>query len=242
MKNRLRAFKAIACVGVLVAAAGCEKSSASSPSHAPTTTSSTSSIQVSNTTTTTQPHLPTVLACGDTASPPSHRPSRLLLDCDSGHSQLLDISWSSWTRARAVGSGTLDVDSCDPDCVVGRFIKQPALVVLSQPRDTDGRLLFTLVTVDPTAAGSSPFSDCIPADCLTPPTTLLSPSTTTTAPVCTPKGLGASSWLVLVNQVEAAWTATVGYGASQSELKLFFNKECAEVGTIYKGGANLYDG
>lgn len=52
------------------------------------------------------------------------------------------IDWSSWTRKRAVGSGALWVDPCNPDCAAEGFRPYPATIRLSDPQKLGGRLVF----------------------------------------------------------------------------------------------------
>jgi hypothetical protein len=58
------------------------------------------------------------------------------------------LSWVSW-RSNAFGSGTLEVNSCNPSCASGKYLKFPILVVLwgakSWPQHS-GRQYFSRLT------------------------------------------------------------------------------------------------
>ncbi len=46
---------------------------------------------------------------------------------------LLDMTWSSWSATRAVGSGMYKIDACNPSCAAGPVYPVAAVVTLSQP-------------------------------------------------------------------------------------------------------------
>ena len=97
-------------MGLLLLAAGCGTSSASSPPH-PSMTSRTpasTTTQALATTPTTLAPLPRVVACAG-ASRSSNRPASLTLACDTGESALVHVIWSSWAQTGALGAGTLAV-------------------------------------------------------------------------------------------------------------------------------------
>jgi hypothetical protein len=61
-----------------------------------------------------------------------YKPKKLILGCD-GSNYLKSLTWTSWTRKRATGSGIDEVDDCMPDCASGHFHAYPASVTLSRP-------------------------------------------------------------------------------------------------------------
>ena len=46
---------------------------------------------------------------------------------------LATMTWRTWSASKAVGTGTYELDGCDPDCAAGPVYKVPAVVTLSQP-------------------------------------------------------------------------------------------------------------
>jgi hypothetical protein len=78
---------------------------------------------------------------------PTAIPSSLILACGDGGIYMQPIRWSSWSASRAVGSGVLHENNCDPDCAGGHVNIYKANVTLSGvDRTTDGPE-FTRVTV-----------------------------------------------------------------------------------------------
>lgn len=43
------------------------------------------------------------------------------------------MTWPTWSASKAVGTGTYELDGCDPDCAAGPVYKVPAVVTLSKP-------------------------------------------------------------------------------------------------------------
>jgi len=59
-------------------------------------------------------------------------PSGCALSGDS--TAFLDkMTWSSWSATEAVGTGTYELDGCDPNCAAGPIYHVPAVVTLSNP-------------------------------------------------------------------------------------------------------------
>jgi hypothetical protein len=46
---------------------------------------------------------------------------------------LATMTWRTWSPARAVGTGTYELDGCNPDCTAGPVYKVPVVVTLSHP-------------------------------------------------------------------------------------------------------------
>jgi hypothetical protein len=43
------------------------------------------------------------------------------------------MTWPTWSASKAVGTGTYELDGCNPDCAAGPVYKVPAVVTLSKP-------------------------------------------------------------------------------------------------------------
>jgi hypothetical protein len=43
------------------------------------------------------------------------------------------MTWPTWSASKAVGTGTYELDGCNPDCAAGPIYKVPAVVTLSKP-------------------------------------------------------------------------------------------------------------
>lgn len=59
-------------------------------------------------------------------------PSTVTLSAD-GSSIVTGLTWSGWATATAVGTGTLNVNDCDPNCVSGTEHPYSATVTLTNP-------------------------------------------------------------------------------------------------------------
>jgi hypothetical protein len=143
------------------------------------------------------------------------------LSCGKGGENYLEtLTWRSWTATEALASGTLAESSCFPNCpagVDGRVIKESALVVLSKPVTDSGLLLFSLVTVQPSLAGMSPFAQCLLSSCATTvPTTTLAE-----APFAfvDPETLNID--------LSAAWAACFGYSVVDTGQQQVFDNQFA---------------
>ena len=58
------------------------------------------------------------------------KPSTIVLACADYNSLIQKITWTSWTRKLASGTGTLVQNDCLPDCAAGHFHRYPVLVIL----------------------------------------------------------------------------------------------------------------
>ncbi len=57
------------------------------------------------------------------------------------------IHWTSWTAARAKGTGYNQLNDCRPDCAGGTFHLFRVRIELWRPRRIAGRLVFTRLTI-----------------------------------------------------------------------------------------------
>jgi hypothetical protein len=63
-------------------------------------------------------------------SPTFDRPARVLLDdCKNAALWLQDLSWTSWGRQGADGTGTVAVNTCIPDCTTTAAINKTPVIV-----------------------------------------------------------------------------------------------------------------
>lgn len=124
--------------------------------RAPTTTTTTAAPATTTTvapTTTTTAQQPLFLALG--GQTPTYEPSQFDYTQD-GTGAVLNITWSSWGPDGAVGTGTLQINNCVPNCAAGTPASYPATVNLSAPQQTASGYLFTSMSIEsPTAPGGS---------------------------------------------------------------------------------------
>jgi hypothetical protein len=57
-----------------------------------------------------------------------------------------NMVWTHWST-RATGTGTATVNLCEPYCAVGKAVKIPVSVTLSDPRSVCGREFFTTMLI-----------------------------------------------------------------------------------------------
>lgn len=68
------------------------------------------------------------------SGPQAVEPSAIYLQAD-GNGNVTGITWSSWTVNGAEGSGSINVNNCQPYCAVGTTVEVPVSVALSSPLD-----------------------------------------------------------------------------------------------------------
>src|SRR5215813_12032893 len=130
--RRVAAGAGIACTALLVAACHAQGGSSVVITGAPNpaVTSSTSAAVAARTT-------PRVyLAEGQDVRcrllyRPACKPGCPL--CGVSTAILHTMTWPTWSASKAVGTGTYDLDGCNPDCAAGPVYKVPAVVTLSKP-------------------------------------------------------------------------------------------------------------
>ncbi len=121
--------------------------STSASSSTTTTRPTTTTPATSTPPTTSAPAFPGVPVCQPSTTPPVIRPTVIYFACVTGNVSVTNITWQSWGAAIAVGSGTLNVNNCEPDCANGTFAKYPASIELSDPTNATGTPMFQYVSV-----------------------------------------------------------------------------------------------
>jgi hypothetical protein len=125
--------------------------------------------------------LPRVINCLD-AGGPTLKPVTFYVACGDGSVSVTSINWKSWTVAAARGEGTLNDNTCVPDCAQGRWNKVSTAITLTKPVSTRYGQLFTNAIVSALASPAMilPTSSVSPSDSQS--TTASSPPTQTTVP------------------------------------------------------------
>jgi hypothetical protein len=125
----------------------------------PTRSSAKSDAATTPTTSAASSPLPEVESCVNTPGAVKLRPTLIGFGCAGLNTTVTALSWSSWTSAIAIGTGTFNQDTCTPDCADGSYNTHPVNVLLTDPGDYLGHLVFQDVTVTPTSGGSPVESD-----------------------------------------------------------------------------------
>lgn len=75
---------------------------------------------------------------------PKFKPRNVIIACGDASLGAREMAWSKWKHKIAFGTGTGQVNDCNPDCVHGTTKDAPMQLLLSHPRTCDnGRRLFT---------------------------------------------------------------------------------------------------
>ncbi len=58
----------------------------------------------------------------------SSRPKMVTLTCGDGNTALTGLRWSSFGGASALATGTLETNTCSPNCASGKVVRYPVAV------------------------------------------------------------------------------------------------------------------
>ena len=64
----------------------------------------------------------------------SSRPKSVTLTCGDGNTVLKGLKWSSFGGASAQAKGTLEMNTCEPNCAAGKDVSYPVSVKATSPR------------------------------------------------------------------------------------------------------------
>jgi hypothetical protein len=64
----------------------------------------------------------------------SSRPKSLTLACGDGNTVLKGLKWSSFGGATAQAKGTLEMNTCEPNCAQGKDVSYPVKLKATSPR------------------------------------------------------------------------------------------------------------
>jgi hypothetical protein len=95
------------------------------------------------------------------------KPINVIIACGDASLGAQEMTWSSWTHKSALGTGTGQINDCDPDCVHGTTKKAPMQLLLSKPRTCpNGLRLFTKLRYTWTSgAPVGPATGSVPVGC-----------------------------------------------------------------------------
>jgi hypothetical protein len=92
----------------------------------------------------------------------------VILACGDASFGATGMSWSSWKRKSAIGTGTGQLNDCKPNCAQGKTKTAPIQLRLSKPvKCSNGRLVFAQVRFTWTQGAPSKFPDTgsVPLGC-----------------------------------------------------------------------------
>ena len=102
--------------------------SASGPSSSPSPPSTSPATSLTQFQVCTSPVIPCNSYGG--SSRMKTEPTQIVTTAD-GSGYVKNLTWSGWGSATATGTGTLEIDNCNPNCAQGTFTGYPATVTLS---------------------------------------------------------------------------------------------------------------
>jgi hypothetical protein len=65
---------------------------------------------------------------------PKFKPKDVIIACGDASLGARSMTWSTWTRKRADGNGTGQINDCNPDCASGTTKSAPMELQLSKPQ------------------------------------------------------------------------------------------------------------
>jgi hypothetical protein len=102
-----------------------------------------------------------IVSCADKAQV---RPSGYVIACGDGNDALSGLHWVSWKNV-AFGSGTEELNGCEPSCAAGKIYKYPVLITLWRARSRPhhpGQQYFSRITLIHTGALTRPRAAKVP--------------------------------------------------------------------------------
>ena len=74
---------------------------------------------------------------------PKFKPKDVIIACGDASLGARAMTWSTWTRKKADGTGTGQINDCNPDCAHGTTKSAPMELQLSKPQlCSNGKLVF----------------------------------------------------------------------------------------------------
>ena len=95
------------------------------------------------------------------------KPINVIIACGDASLGAKEMTWSKWKHKIALGTGTGQINDCDPDCVHGTTKTAPMQILLSHPRTcSNGLRLFTRLRYAWTSgAPVGPATGSVPVGC-----------------------------------------------------------------------------
>jgi len=87
---------------------------------------------------------------------PEYKPKAITLTCASGGYYLDQITWNTWTKEGATGSGIFHENLCDPSCAEGESVSEAVKLTLTELTPRKGK--FYLRTLDIETASGKDFT------------------------------------------------------------------------------------
>lgn len=89
------------------------------------------------------PKSPVIRNC---LSEPTVKPKAIDLACADANSRIEGITWDTWTNDSAIGVGTMQENTCKPDCARGKQTTRKVTINVHTPVGKGADRRFTVVT------------------------------------------------------------------------------------------------
>jgi hypothetical protein len=70
---------------------------------------------------------------------PEHKPKAITLTCADGGLYIDQITWNTWSKSGATGTGTFYENLCEPSCAEGEQVSAPAKITLTDLSPRKGK-------------------------------------------------------------------------------------------------------
>jgi len=78
---------------------------------------------------------------------PEIKPEAITFTCGDGGQYVDGISWSSWGKDGALGTGEYHVNTCDPNCAEGEFLSAAVEITLGDLTEYKGKSYLRTLTM-----------------------------------------------------------------------------------------------
>src|SRR5690349_11530673 len=100
---------------------------------------------------------------------PKFEPANLIFTCGDASFSASAVTWNSWGHQTALGSGTGQLNDCNPDCASGKVKTGPLSISASKPQTCkSGRKVYSKLSWTWTSGppvGNVPGSGSVPVGC-----------------------------------------------------------------------------
>ena len=86
---------------------------------------------------------------------PEHKPKAITLTCADGGLYVDEITWTTWSKTGATGTGTFFENLCEPNCAEGEQVSAPVKIALTELSPRNGKNY--LRTLDISTQGGKDF-------------------------------------------------------------------------------------
>ena len=77
-----------------------------------------------------------------------HKPKAITLTCADGGLYVDQITWKTWTKEGATGSGIFHENLCEPSCVEGESVSQTVKLTLTELTPRKGKFYLRTLDID----------------------------------------------------------------------------------------------